>query len=290
MTDNFERIAGPFAQATGLPLQFYCPGEYTVGEDPRMPAFCRVMQHGYKSGGRCRQVHLGLQDPDGIETRTVSCFAGLTSTTVPVVRQGKLVGYLHTGHAWVDRKPGCAHAGSGCQVPGRTGRGFPCYGACREIPRLSSERYAGAVAVAELLAPQVAELHALPGNGDSYPAIDRAIRQVRADVVRHWRLPELARRAGMHPSYFSEKFRQRTGQTFTDFLAALRVERARQLLRFTGLPISEIAFASGFRSLSQFNRTYKRNTGHPPGAERADKRAADVRDMANKHLLDRIGP
>jgi AraC-like DNA-binding protein len=72
----------------------------------------------------------------------------------------------------------------------------------------------------------------------------------------------------MHPSYFSEKFHDRTGETLTNFLAALRVNKARQLLAYTALPISEIAFASGFRSLSQFNRVYKKRTGHAPGEDR----------------------
>jgi transcriptional regulator GlxA family with amidase domain len=104
--------------------------------------------------------------------------------------------------------------------------------------------------------------------GSHYPAIDHLLGQMRSHPERPWRLTECARLAGMHPTYFSEKFHQRTGLTLTSFLARQRVERARQLLRYTGLPISEIAFASGFRSLSQFNRVYKQLLGQTPSSER----------------------
>ena len=69
----------------------------------------------------------------------------------------------------------------------------------------------------------------------------------------------------MNPSYFSDVFRKKTGSTFTDHLARLRVEKARTLLESTSLRVSEIAYSCGFRSISQFNRRFKEITGKTPG-------------------------
>lgn len=267
-THLLEKFARSFRKSTGLPVHLFRPGEFSVGEEEGIPDFCRVMAKGRKSCASCRELHLKLQDPEAASVKTIRCFAGLTSSAVPVRREGKVLGYLHTGHAYVDQKPGCGQPGRGCVLPGRKEGGFPCSGACRKTLCLSKDRYEGAVGLLEIFSAQLASLPTPPNGGATYPGVDHLLRQLRADPTRPWRMSDCARMAGMHPTYFSEKFHQQTGATFTSFLATLRVEKARQLLHYTGLPISEVAFASGFRSLSQFNRVFKKITGQAPSAER----------------------
>ena len=48
----------------------------------------------------------------------------------------------------------------------------------------------------------------------------------------------------------------------------LRLERARQLLRETTLPVLDVALATGFASASQFARAYVRAFGEPPSRTR----------------------
>jgi AraC-like DNA-binding protein len=59
-------------------------------------------------------------------------------------------------------------------------------------------------------------------------------------------------------------FRKITGINFTDYLARLRIERAKNLLLNPNLRISEIAFEVGFQSLTHFNRVFKRVLGQSP--------------------------
>ncbi len=269
----FVKFAKSFYDTTGLPVQLRRPGEFQVGEEDGMPDFCRVMARGRKSCEQCEKFHLSLQDAEGGQARTQRCFAGLTSSAVPVVREGQAVGFLHTGHAYVDRMPGCGNPGQGCALPGRREGGYPCAGACRKTARLPAGRYEGVLGLLAVFSEQLASLSLQPVAGAGYPAVDHVIRQIRHDPTRPWRLTECARMAGMHPAYFSEKFHQRTGSTLTAYLAGQRVEKARQLLSYTGLPVSEIGFASGFRSLSQFNRVYKKLVGRPPGADRRKREA-----------------
>jgi AraC-like DNA-binding protein len=67
-----------------------------------------------------------------------------------------------------------------------------------------------------------------------------------------------------NPNYFSEKFKEVTGLNFIDYLAHIRIANAIELLRDKDLRVSEIAFAVGFQSLSQFNRVFKRICGRSP--------------------------
>jgi AraC-like DNA-binding protein len=53
-------------------------------------------------------------------------------------------------------------------------------------------------------------------------------------------------------------FRKTTGSTFTEFHSRVRIQCAEAALRNPNSRVSEIAFAVGFRSLSQFNRAFRR--------------------------------
>jgi AraC-like DNA-binding protein len=64
-----------------------------------------------------------------------------------------------------------------------------------------------------------------------------------------------------------------TGVNFVDYVARMRIEKACDLLQDRHVRISEIAFAVGFQSLSQFNRVFKKLSGRSPSAYRAARRS-----------------
>ncbi|MGZ4985560.1 MAG: helix-turn-helix domain-containing protein [Chthoniobacterales bacterium] len=82
-------------------------------------------------------------------------------------------------------------------------------------------------------------------------------------------LGKVARVANISPNYLSEKFKEVTGENLVRYIARTRVESARDLLLKPELRISEIAFAVGFQSLSQFNRVFKKLCGQSPTEYRA---------------------
>ena len=84
-------------------------------------------------------------------------------------------------------------------------------------------------------------------------------------------LPRVAKAVNIHPNYLSERFKQVTGMNFVEYVAHTRFEKACKLLHDGGLRISEIAFAAGFQSLSQFNRVFKKLCGKSPTQFRAAK-------------------
>ena len=82
-------------------------------------------------------------------------------------------------------------------------------------------------------------------------------------------LIKVAKAVNMNANYLSENFKQVTGINFVEYVARTRCKTACDLLRNTNLRISEIAFAVGFQSLSQFNRVFKRSSGQTPTQYRA---------------------
>ena len=85
-------------------------------------------------------------------------------------------------------------------------------------------------------------------------------------------LRRVAKAVNIHPNYLSENFKQVTGINFVEYVARTRFEKACRLLHDGDLRISDIAFAAGFQSLSQFNRVFKRFSGKSPTQFRAAKR------------------
>jgi AraC-like DNA-binding protein len=85
-------------------------------------------------------------------------------------------------------------------------------------------------------------------------------------------LGQVAKAANTSANYFSEKFKEATGTNFVHYVARTRFERAAALLSDRGLRVSEIAFATGFQSLSQFNRVFRKFAGKSPTEYRAGLR------------------
>ncbi len=92
------------------------------------------------------------------------------------------------------------------------------------------------------------------------PAVDA----LAADPAHAWNLVELARRVHLHPTYFSNLFRETFGTPPLRYLGRIRLRRARELLRGTSLRIGEIAAHCGFADPLHFSRTFHRATGVAP--------------------------
>ena len=90
------------------------------------------------------------------------------------------------------------------------------------------------------------------------------------------RLEQVAALAHLTPNAFCRFFKQRTRKTFFRFLTELRIEHSRQLLAGNReMPIGEVARASGFNSITRFNRQFRELCGCTPGEFRK-KGAADT--------------
>ncbi|HET7447413.1 MAG TPA: GlxA family transcriptional regulator [Methyloceanibacter sp.] len=79
---------------------------------------------------------------------------------------------------------------------------------------------------------------------------------------------DLARAAGISLRQLERLFQRHIGHGIHSHYRWLRLERARQLLRETSLPVLDVALATGFTSSSQFARAYSRAFGEPPSDTR----------------------
>jgi AraC-like DNA-binding protein len=93
-------------------------------------------------------------------------------------------------------------------------------------------------------------------------------------------LNKVAKAVNISANHLSEKFKHVTGINFVDYVACARFEKARDLLLNSNRRISEIAFAVGFQSLSQFNRVFKKLSGKSPSAYQSAQNATELKILA----------
>lgn len=75
---------------------------------------------------------------------------------------------------------------------------------------------------------------------------------------------ELARQCGLSRSHLSRAFSTTTHTTLTEYAAALRVARAKEMMRSGAMPMAEIAYRLGFSTPSAFAAAFRRATGCTP--------------------------
>src|SRR5215472_389310 len=102
----------------------------------------------------------------------------------------------------------------------------------------------------------------------------RAKDRMDAASQEDWPVHRLARVSGVSAAHFARSFKQAFGVPPHRYLLTRRIERASALLRDTDLPVTAIAFQTGWGSLGTFGRVFRDVTGHTPGTVRARGRAA----------------
>ncbi|HYF50184.1 MAG TPA: helix-turn-helix domain-containing protein [Planctomycetota bacterium] len=93
------------------------------------------------------------------------------------------------------------------------------------------------------------------------PAAARATAIQRFIQTRHMhgiRLRDLAEFLHISESRTAHAVREACGKSFVELLSAARMKTATELLRYTDLPVSEVAARSGFGDLSHFHATFRR--------------------------------
>lgn len=99
-------------------------------------------------------------------------------------------------------------------------------------------------------------------NEDRIAGIQKIIEAGYAD--NSLSLTEVAERAGLHPDYLSRIFKEHTGQTFSEYLNRVRIEKGIALLRETDLKIREIGEAVGYNNTNYFIKVFKDAMGVTP--------------------------
>jgi transcriptional regulator GlxA family with amidase domain len=106
--------------------------------------------------------------------------------------------------------------------------------------------------------------YAISQDPDLLRRLLRAKDRMDAASDEEWPVPRLASISCVSEAHFARSFKEAFGVPPHRYLLTRRIERAIALLRETDLPITEIAFRTGWKSLGTFGRIFRDITGKSP--------------------------
>lgn len=112
------------------------------------------------------------------------------------------------------------------------------------------------------------------------PTVKEALRVVWNHSHQRVTVDMIAKLVGTTRRTLERRFKDQLGRTILQALVGCRIQRAKRLLAETHVPIKNVAHASGFSSLSNFCKVFRKETGTTPG---------EYRDDALQHVLNK-GP
>lgn len=267
---DYERA---FTLATGLPLAIRPAQAFEnalrdkEGENP----FCMLMAKTNAGCANCIRVQADLEKKAGMEPKSLHCFAGLCDSAVPIRVGGELIAFLQTGQILLHQP--------NQEEFSRTTRQLLAWGSEVNLKALEEAYFQTKVfdqaqyeAMLRLLATFAEHLATISNSIEPVVEVEapedqvvsRAKKYISERFQERITLDEAAQAVNASTRHFCKVFKLATGITFTDYLARTRVEKAKHLLQNPHLRVSEIAFETGFESISQFNRSFKRITGMSP--------------------------
>ncbi|KKO55004.1 helix-turn-helix domain-containing protein [Paenibacillus sp. DMB20] len=110
-------------------------------------------------------------------------------------------------------------------------------------------------------------LHVKEQRGD---ASNQLLEKIKMHLREHYddsmiSLASIADRFNITPPYLSAFFKKNSGTNLTDYLAQIRIERSKEMMRDPGNTISHIARSVGYTSDIGFIRVFKKHEGITPG-------------------------
>jgi AraC-like DNA-binding protein/ligand-binding sensor protein len=265
---DYERA---FAETTGLPLTLRPVGDLHLAHHGkrRENPFCALMAEHNRTCAACLDAQQKTRDEPLQQTRTTLCFAGLCESAVPLRAGGDLLGFLQTGEVML--RPATHRQFS------KVARLLVEWGIGNDLRRIekawlqttvvSRKQYESTLRLLEIFAQHlslVANQLIIQRRQSEPSSIARARQFILENRGEELSLATVAKAANMSSYYFCKTFKKATGLNFTDYLARVRIEKAKELLLNPNARVSEIVFEVGFQSITHFNRIFKRHVGKSP--------------------------
>ena len=97
-----------------------------------------------------------------------------------------------------------------------------------------------------------------------------AMRFIREHACRGIRVDDVLAQVPVSRSVLQRRFRKLLGRSIHALIAGVRLERAKQLLDATDLPLSVVAARTGFTHVEYLCAAFRQTFGLPPGTYRRE--------------------
>ena len=269
-TDLFSIYRTAFEHVTGQTLALI---HADIISTPKVEAsrcmndFCSVMLDTDVCKNRCTEHTLDLSRRIDQQAVTASCEANIATTLIPINTKVGTGAYLRSGQVRTGEKgidPDFLAKVSEV-LPPHVGKDVLL--SFEKAKVYSKDEYLSQLTLLGAFALQLADLanNILAKPSQSLGGIVNVTKQyIHEKLSEKISLDELANNANVTNSYLCKQFKKSTGLTVVEYINRHRIELAKELLTSRNVRVIEIAYETGFQSLSQFNRSFQRYTGQSP--------------------------
>jgi AraC-like DNA-binding protein/ligand-binding sensor protein len=267
----FKDYEQAFSEAMGLPLNIrahhsWSPAHHGKTDDD---SFAAILARFNQARAACLRAQTDASQELASTTRTATWFAGLSESAVPVYVGDHILGFLETGEVML-KNPTKKHFASIT----RQLRAWGYKTDWKQLERayfrtcvLSPDRYRAMLRLLSIFAQHLSILSnqlVVRREKEESTSMARTRQFIETHQAEPLSLGRVAQAANISRHYFCKMFKKATGMNFIDYLSRVRVEKSKTLLLNPNSRISEVAFACGFQSMTNFNRTFKRIVGRSP--------------------------
>ncbi len=194
-----------------------------------------------------------------------TCYAGVTEYVYPISNGAKTVGFISVSGY------GCGNSDSFIKAASEkysiSAEGLKkTYGVLKkDIPKKED--------VDVLLTPlcnmlELAYIKSADSRGGEQTLEERIVRYVKQNHTLNITIADVCREFSCSTSLVSHNFKRHTGMSFREYLAHLRIDDAKIMLKHSKLTVTEIALSVGFSDSNYFSNVFKKSVGVSPLAYR----------------------
>ena len=103
-----------------------------------------------------------------------------------------------------------------------------------------------------------------PAWNGTKSTVARAMKLINKGALDEMSVGELSEKLGVGERHLARLFQEHVGASPTTVAKTVRIQTAKRLLDETDLPMTEIAWRAGFRSLRRFNAVFRETYRRPP--------------------------
>lgn len=107
-------------------------------------------------------------------------------------------------------------------------------------------------------------LQALGARQEQSPVVRQIMAEIQTSYMDDYSLKTLGAAYHINPVYLGQLIHKETGHSFSDCLHRVRIDKAMELLRGTGMKTHDIAKAVGYWDTAHFYKHFKKLVGVPP--------------------------
>lgn len=263
-----------FFQATKVSLKLLPPDEMRRRANLRQSEnpFCALVASTPAGCAACLKTQRCIEQSVAreIAPQQVYCFAGLTDIAIPVMVGNRHVATLLSGQIFRKAPLPGDFAKMMKQIGNPKDKDWvkkarQAYFSTPVVPKNSLQGVIQLLVMFAEQLPEGANRHLMLARPElEHGAVAGAKRFIEAHSGENITLEQVLRHVHVSRFHFCKIFKKATGVTFTEYVARVRVEKAKTLLLDPSLRVSEIVFAAGFGSIPQFNSVFKRFVGMAP--------------------------